>query len=123
MSNDQPVPDILGHYGRFGGRFAPEALFAALDEVTTEWDKARQDPAFQTELDRLLKEYTGRPSPLNHPFVASMRHTQTCRQQTRGRVEPGRILEGMGKIPSVRWRPVLVALFRVFHQRPRRQLA
>ena len=64
MSNDQPVPDTLGHYGRFGGRFAPEALFAALDEVTTEWDKARQDPAFQDELDRLLKEYTGRPSPL-----------------------------------------------------------
>ena len=64
MSNDQPVPDTLGHYGRFGGRFAPEALFAALDEVTTEWDKARQDPAFQAELDRLLKEYTGRPSPL-----------------------------------------------------------
>ena len=64
MSHDQPVPDVLGHYGRFGGRFAPEALIAALDEVDAEWDKARQDPTFQAELDRLLKEYTGRPSPL-----------------------------------------------------------
>src|SRR5690625_6390768 len=64
MSNDQPVPDTLGHYGRFGGRFATEALFAALDEVTTEWDKARKDPTFQAELDRLFKVYIRRHSPL-----------------------------------------------------------
>ncbi|WP_159942213.1 MULTISPECIES: tryptophan synthase subunit beta [unclassified Nocardiopsis] len=65
MSHDQPLPDAHGHYGRFGGRFAPEALIAALDEVAAEWDKARQDPRFQTELAELLKDYTGRPSPLS----------------------------------------------------------
>ncbi|WP_285728631.1 tryptophan synthase subunit beta [Nocardiopsis sp. ATB16-24] len=65
MSQDQPTPDAHGHYGRFGGRFAPEALVAALDEVATEWDKARQDPQFQAELAALLKDYTGRPSPLS----------------------------------------------------------
>ena len=64
MSHDGPVPDDLGHYGRFGGRFAPEALVAALDEVDAEWDKARQDPRFHAELDALLRDYTGRPSPL-----------------------------------------------------------
>ncbi len=65
MSQDQPTPDAHGHYGRFGGRFAPEALVAALDEVATEWDKARQDQQFQAELAELLKNYTGRPSPLS----------------------------------------------------------
>ncbi|GAB2510842.1 tryptophan synthase subunit beta [Nocardiopsis aegyptia] len=64
MSNTQPVPDAHGHYGRFGGRFAPEALIAALDEVEAEWEKARQDPAYQAELDDLLRTYTGRPSAL-----------------------------------------------------------
>lgn len=59
------MPDAHGHYGRFGGRFAPEALVAALDEVETEWEKARQDPAFQAELAELLKDYTGRPSALS----------------------------------------------------------
>ncbi|MFI6576521.1 tryptophan synthase subunit beta [Nocardiopsis sp. NPDC050513] len=64
MSHDQPVPDARGHYGRYGGRFAPEALIAALDEVEAEWDKARQDPDYLAELDELLRSYTGRPSPL-----------------------------------------------------------
>ncbi|WP_306369130.1 tryptophan synthase subunit beta [Nocardiopsis sp. CC223A] len=65
MSHDPQLPDARGHYGRFGGRFAPEALIAALDEVETEWEKARQDPAFQAELAELLKDYTGRPSALS----------------------------------------------------------
>ena len=65
MSHDPQLPDARGHYGRFGGRFAPEALIAALDEVETEWEKARQDPAFQAELAALLKDYTGRPSALS----------------------------------------------------------
>ncbi|GAB3696547.1 tryptophan synthase subunit beta [Nocardiopsis oceani] len=62
MSHEQPVPDARGHYGRFGGRFAPEALIAALDEVEAEWDKAKNDPEFQREFDALLKGYAGRPS-------------------------------------------------------------
>ncbi|WP_150253234.1 tryptophan synthase subunit beta [Nocardiopsis deserti] len=65
MSHDQPLPDQRGHYGRFGGRFAPEALIAALDEVAAEWEKAKQDPRYQAELAELLKDYTGRPSALS----------------------------------------------------------
>ncbi|TDQ48519.1 tryptophan synthase subunit beta [Actinorugispora endophytica] len=68
MNTDaHPVPDYLGeggHYGRFGGRFSPEALVAALDEVAAAWEEAKSDPAFQAELNTLLAEYTGRPSPL-----------------------------------------------------------
>lgn len=65
MSHAQPLPDQDGHYGRFGGRFAPEALIAALDEVEAEWEKAKNDPAYQAELAALLKDYTGRPSALS----------------------------------------------------------
>lgn len=49
-------------FGEFGGRFVPEALVAALDELTDAYDKARVDPAFGAELERLAREYTGRPS-------------------------------------------------------------
>jgi tryptophan synthase beta chain len=57
-------PDRRGYFGEFGGRFMPEALIAALDEVAAEYDKARIDPAFLDEFDRLLREYAGRPSLL-----------------------------------------------------------
>jgi tryptophan synthase beta chain len=57
-------PDERGHFGRYGGRFVPEALIAALDELTTVYDKARGDREFLDELDRLHRDYTGRPSPL-----------------------------------------------------------
>ena len=50
------------YFGDFGGRFVPEALVAALDELTDAYDKARLDPAFGAELERLAREYTGRPS-------------------------------------------------------------
>ncbi|TDC61283.1 tryptophan synthase subunit beta [Actinomadura sp. GC306] len=58
------VPDATGHFGAFGGRFAPEALMAALDELTREFEAAKQDPAFTAELDGLLANYAGRPSLL-----------------------------------------------------------
>jgi tryptophan synthase beta chain len=58
------VPDLTGHFGRFGGRFAPEALMAALDDLTAEFDAAMQDPAFQAELKHLQTTYAGRPSLL-----------------------------------------------------------
>jgi tryptophan synthase beta chain len=61
-----PVPDESGHFGRYGGRFVPEALMAALDELTEAWDKAKADEGFRAELDGLLRDYTGRPSPLTH---------------------------------------------------------
>ena len=41
-----PVPDPAGHFGRFGGRFAPEALLSALDELTAAYAAAKADPAF-----------------------------------------------------------------------------
>jgi tryptophan synthase beta chain len=58
------MPDNSGHYGRHGGRFIPEALIAALDELTAAYDKARHDTAFTGRLDRLLRDYVGRPTPL-----------------------------------------------------------
>ncbi|WP_433299148.1 tryptophan synthase subunit beta [Pseudonocardia sp. CA-142604] len=57
-------PDERGHFGRYGGRFVPEALIAALDELAAAYDKARGDRDFLDELDRLHRDYSGRPSPL-----------------------------------------------------------
>jgi tryptophan synthase beta chain len=63
-----PVPDISGHFPAdgvpYGGRFAPEALMAALDELTTAYQQARTDPAFQAELNHLLASYASRPTLL-----------------------------------------------------------
>lgn len=53
-----------GHFGPFGGRFVPEALIGALDELAQEYEKAKNDPAFIFELEQLQKNYVGRPSPL-----------------------------------------------------------
>ena len=52
------------YFGEFGGRFVPEALIAALDELETHYRKALADPAFSDELERLHRTYTGRPSPI-----------------------------------------------------------
>jgi tryptophan synthase beta chain len=57
-------PDVTGHFGNFGGRFAPEALMSALDELTREYASAKADPRFTAELDALLSSYAGRPTPL-----------------------------------------------------------
>ena len=57
-------PDATGHFGVFGGRFVPEALIAALDELTEAYEAMRVDPAFLAEFERLQRDYTGRPSPL-----------------------------------------------------------
>ena len=58
------VPDATGHFGRFGGRFVPEALVAALDELTAAFTRPRPTPSSSAELAALLRDYTGRPSPL-----------------------------------------------------------
>ncbi|MGA4542233.1 tryptophan synthase subunit beta [Uniformispora flossi] len=55
-------PDPSGHFGVFGGRFLPEALIAALDELNAAYEKAKTDPEFQAEFTGLLKDYAGRPS-------------------------------------------------------------
>ena len=57
-------PDATGHWGRFGGRFVPEALVAALDELTEAFEQARVDPDFIATLAHLQRTYTGRPSPV-----------------------------------------------------------
>ena len=57
-------PDARGYFGSFGGRWLPEALVAAIDELAEAYDKARFDPDFLAELDRLQETYTGRPSPV-----------------------------------------------------------
>lgn len=58
------VPDASGHFGEFGGRFVPETLMAPLAELAAAYETAKSDPAFQTELDALLHDYVGRPTPL-----------------------------------------------------------
>jgi tryptophan synthase beta chain len=58
------LPDASGHFGPYGGRFVPEALVAALDELAAAHAEAQRDPAFLAELDRLLATYSGRPTPL-----------------------------------------------------------
>ncbi len=55
-----------GHFGPYGGRFVPEALTAALDELEAAYLDALADPMFEAELTRLERDYTGRPSPLTH---------------------------------------------------------
>ncbi|GAA1893514.1 MAG: tryptophan synthase subunit beta [Williamsia herbipolensis] len=57
-------PDARGYFGSYGGRHVPEALMAVIDEVTTSYEKARVDDDFLAELDRLQRDYSGRPSPL-----------------------------------------------------------
>ncbi|WP_420110770.1 tryptophan synthase subunit beta [Pseudactinotalea sp.] len=52
------------YFGDYGGRFVPEALIAALDDLSVAWDKSREDPTFQLELATLARDYTGRPSPI-----------------------------------------------------------
>jgi tryptophan synthase beta chain len=61
---DSAVPDAQGHFGVFGGRFVPEALIAALDELASAYAAARGDAGFLAELDHLARSYTGRPTPL-----------------------------------------------------------
>jgi len=57
-------PDAGGHFGTYGGRFVPEVLMSPLEELERTFFEARQDPAFQAELDELLRTYAGRPTPL-----------------------------------------------------------
>ncbi len=58
-------PDPMGHFGPYGGRFAPETLMAPLEELEKAYLEAKADPAFQAELERYLRDYAGRPTPLS----------------------------------------------------------
>src|SRR5205809_1225537 len=59
-------PDEHGHWGKFGGRYVPETLVAPLEELTKEFVRAREDTKFWRELNQLLRDYAGRPTPLFH---------------------------------------------------------
>jgi tryptophan synthase beta chain len=59
------APDARGRFGAYGGRFVPETLVPALDELERAWRAAREDPAFRAELDELLRRFAGRPTPLS----------------------------------------------------------
>ncbi len=61
-----PQPDPSGHFGPYGGRFVPEVLMAPLEELERAYVEARADPAFEAELQDLLANYAGRPTPLYH---------------------------------------------------------
>jgi tryptophan synthase beta chain len=58
------VTAVVGRFGPYGGRYVPETLLAALDELGRVFDAAMSDPTFGTELDHLLRHYVGRPTPL-----------------------------------------------------------
>ncbi len=60
------VPDPRGRFGDYGGRFVPETLTRALDQLAEQYEQAKRDPEFQRELDGLFKTFVGRPSPLYH---------------------------------------------------------
>ncbi len=66
MSAAGLVPDVTGHFGRYGGRFVPEALIAALDQLDAAYRHAQADEGFQAELARLMRDYAGCPSMLYH---------------------------------------------------------
>src|SRR6201982_97069 len=59
-------PDAHGHWGKYGGRYVPETLVAPLEELTSEFMHSRGDPNFWSELNVLLCDYAGRPTPLFH---------------------------------------------------------
>ncbi|MDP4086395.1 MAG: tryptophan synthase subunit beta [Bacillota bacterium] len=62
--NKYTLPDEKGHFGIFGGRYVPETLMQAVLELEQAYFEAKKDPEFQSEIDRLLKEYVGRETPL-----------------------------------------------------------
>src|SRR5579871_5422414 len=66
MADLSQVPNAAGRFGAFGGRYVPETLTAALDELAAAYEQAQKDPSFQAELADLWKNYVGRPSPLYH---------------------------------------------------------
>ncbi len=60
-----PEQALAGRFGPYGGRYVPETLVAALDDLSALYDAAKEDPAFWSELEHLLVEFVGRPSPLS----------------------------------------------------------
>ena len=66
QTNISDLPDERGYFGEFGGRFVPETIVPALDELQAAYAEAIADPAFHANLSRLQQTYTGRPTPISH---------------------------------------------------------
>ena len=64
MPSLETLPDARGHFGPYGGMFVPETLMSPLEDLAAEYERAKADPAFQQELDALLGDFAGRPTPL-----------------------------------------------------------
>jgi tryptophan synthase beta chain len=64
VQSTPPVPDAAGHFGAYGGVFVPETLIFALQQLETEYNKAKADPQFAKDFDYYLREFVGRPSRL-----------------------------------------------------------
>lgn len=64
QQNLTQIPDNFGRFGQYGGKYVPETLMPALSELETAYSQYKDDPDFNNELDGLLKDYVGRPSPL-----------------------------------------------------------
>jgi tryptophan synthase beta chain len=64
VNSAQQLPDARGHFGPYGGMFVPETLMSALRDLTVEYERAKSDPGFQRELEDLLRDFAGRPTPL-----------------------------------------------------------
>jgi tryptophan synthase beta chain len=64
QTRTRPLPDRHGYFGDFGGRYVPETLMAALDEFEASYKNLKKDRSFRAELDEILTEYVGRPTPL-----------------------------------------------------------
>ncbi|MFZ4814372.1 MAG: tryptophan synthase subunit beta [Phototrophicaceae bacterium] len=66
QTHNTDVPNARGYFGQFGGRFVPETLVPALEELEVAYKEAMADPAFQQRLMTLQQTYTGRPTPITH---------------------------------------------------------
>ena len=64
MSAEKSLPDEVGHFGRYGGRYVPETLMHSVEELEAAYRAAREDESFQRELQALSRHYAGRPTPL-----------------------------------------------------------
>ena len=64
MQTTHTLPDEMGHFGPYGGRFVPETLMSAVEELESAYRAAKEDHAFQAELSSLARHYAGRPTPL-----------------------------------------------------------
>ena len=104
-----PSESRAGRFGVYGGRYVPETLVAALDELERAYEEAKTDAAFQAELSSLLKDYAGRPTPLyfrqaadgttgrSKDLLEARRPAAHGRAQDQQRARPGLLAKRMGK--------------------------